>query len=145
MNVKSTILEETIKTAYKPDAYMTRYNKGLEHIVEGSKISLNLAVQQNAFFLGAIKQAMNGSLLPNPFGFDLGGQAFEGCVAIQKNLLNMALEQSTAMIEAIQESGQNTDKAMSEFSNMVQQSLIAAQKEITELAVNPLNSAAAKD
>ena len=145
MNVKSTILEETIKTAYKPDAYMTRYNKGLEHIVEGSKISLNLAAQQNAFFLGAIKQAVNGSLLPNPFGFDQGGHAFEGCVAIQKNLLNMAMEQSTAMIEAIQESGQNTDKAMSEFSDMVQQSLIAAQKEITELAVNPLNSAAAKD
>lgn len=137
MNNKPSILEETIQAAYNPDACATQLNKGLEQVVEVGNISMKLAAKQSSFFLNAITKALTGSLLPNPFGFDLGGPALEGCVAMQKKMLDMALQQSTAVMEAIQESGNR-----SEFSNMIQQSLNTAQKEITELAANPLNSAA---
>jgi hypothetical protein len=144
MKFKPSILEETIKAAYNPDAYATQLNKGLEQVVEGGKMSMKLAAQQNAFFLNAMTKALSGSLMPNPFGFNLGGQALEGYAAIQKNMLDVAMEQGTAVIEAIQESGKKVEKANSEFSNMVQQSLSAAQKEITKLAVNPLDSSEVK-
>lgn len=130
MKFKPTILEETIQATYSPDAYATQLNKGLEQVVEGGKISMKLATQQNAFFLNAITKALSGSLLPNPFGFDLGGPALESCVAMQKNMLEIAMAQSTAVMEAIQESTKIADKSKSEFSNVVEQSLTAAQKEI---------------
>jgi hypothetical protein len=141
---KPSILEESIKATYNPDAYATQLNKGLEQVVAGGKISMKLAVQQNAFFLNAFTKALSGSLLPNPFGFDLSNPVLEGCAAFQKNMLDMAMEQSTAVIEAMEESGKNAEKANSEFFHMVQQSLSVAQKEITELAANPLKSSAAK-
>ncbi len=141
MKYTPSILEETIRATYSPDACATQLNKGVEHVVEGGKISMKLATQQNAFFLNAFTKALSGSLMPNPFGFSLGGPALESCVALQKNMLEMAMGQSTAVIEAIQESA---EKATTEFCNMVQQSLTAAQKEIKEPAVIPFKSPAPK-
>ncbi len=80
---------------------------------------MKLAAQQNAFFLNAITKVLSGSLLPNPFGFELSGPVLDGCVAIEKNMLDMALEQSTAVIEAIQKTGKAAEKATSEFSKIV--------------------------
>ena len=137
-NAKSTKLEETIEATFSPVACATLYNKGLERAVEVSKTTLNLAAQQNADLLAAIKKALKGSSLPGTFVFDLAGQAFEGLIAVQKNLLDLALEQSNAAIEAIQEYGQDATKAKSEFGNVLQASLdrsIAAQNSVVEFAV----------
>ena len=144
MKYTPTILEEKIRATYNPDAYATQLNDGLEQAVEGGKISMKLATRQNAFFLDAITKALSGSLMPNPFGFNLGGPALESCVALQKDMLKMAMEQGTAVMEAIQESGKTAEKVRSEFRGMVQHSLSAAQKEITEPGVIPFKSSAPK-
>ena len=141
MNNKLSALEETIKATYNPEAFSAQLNKGVEQAAEGGKISMKLIAQQNALFLNAFTKAMSGSLLPNPFGFTLASPAMEDCLALQKEMLAKAMEQSTAVMEAIQEAGK---KATSEFTDMVQQSLNAAQKETKEPAVIPFKSPAPK-
>lgn len=141
MNNKLSALEETIKATYNPEAFSAQLNKGLEQAAEGSKISMKLIAQQNALVLNAFTKAMSGALMPNPFGFTLAGPAMEECIALQKEMLAKAMEQGTAMIEAIQEAG---NKATSEFTNMVQQSLATAQKEITELTTSPEKTSSGK-
>jgi hypothetical protein len=137
-NAKSTKLEETIEATFCPVALATQYNKGLERVIDASKTSLDQAVQQNAEILASIKKALKGTSLPNLFVIDLAGQAFEGAVAVQKNLLNLALEQSVATAEAFQAYRQDATKAQSEFGNVLQASLdrsIAAQNSVIEYAV----------
>ena len=77
---------------------------------------MKLATQQNAFFLNAMTKVLSGSLLPNPFGFALGGPTLESFVALQKDMLEMAMEQGTAAIEAIQESGKTAEKVTTWFN-----------------------------
>ena len=140
MKFKESILDETIKATYNPEAFAAQLNKGLEQVAEGSKISMKAIAQQNAAFLNSITKALSGPSLANPFGFVFGGQALESCIAMQKEMLARAMEQSTAVLEVMQEAGKTADKATAEFTNMIQQSLAAAEKEITELTVKPLNS-----
>ena len=130
MKYKLSIMEETLKATCNPEAFSAQLNKGMEQAAEGSKISMKLIAQQNALVLNAFTKAMSGALMPNPFGFTLTNPAMEDCFALQKEMLAKAMEQGTAMMEAMQEAG---TKATSEFTTMVQQSLTTAQKEITEL------------
>jgi polyhydroxyalkanoate synthesis regulator protein len=139
-NSKPKLLEETIKATYSPEAFTAQFNKGVEQAIEGSKISMKVITQQNALFLNAITKALSGSLLPNPFGFALGGQALEDCVAMQKEMMAAAMQQGAAVIEAIQEAGKTADKATTELTNMVQQSLTTTQKEIVDLGVKGSSS-----
>lgn len=140
-NVKSTKLEETIEATYCPVACATLVNKGFERVVEAGKISLNLAAQQNADLLAAIKKAIKGTPLASLPVFELAGPAFEGAIAIQKNLLDMALEQSNAALAsfgAIKEAGLDANKLKAEFSNLMQATAdrsTAAQNSVVEYAV----------
>jgi hypothetical protein len=144
MKFKQSILEETLQATCNPETFSAQLNKGLEQAAEGGKISMKVIAQQNALFLNAITKAMTGSLLPNPFGFALGGPTLEDCVAMQKQMLAMAMQQGTAVMEAVQEAGKTAERATSEFTNMVQQSLTDAQKEISELTANPLKTSSRK-
>ena len=130
MKFKLSALEETLKASCNPEAFSAQLNKGMEQAAEGSKISMKLIAQQNALVLNAFTKAMTGALMPNPFGFALTNPAMEASLAMQKEMLAKAMEQGTAMMEAMQEAG---TKATSEFTSMVQQSLTTTQKEITEL------------
>lgn len=134
MNNKLSILEETLKATCNPEAFSAQVNKGLEQAAEGSKISMKVIAQQNALILNAFTKAMSGSLLPNPFGFTLAVPGMEDYFAMQKEMLAKAMEQGTAVMEAMQEAG---NKATAEFTSMVQQSLTTAQKEIAERTANP--------
>jgi hypothetical protein len=140
-NVKSTKIEETIEAALCPVAVATLANKGFERVVEAGKISLNLAAQQNADVLAAIKKALKGTPLATLPVLDLAGQAFEGLVAVQKHLLDLALEQSAATvasIESAKEIGLDANKAKAEFTSALQATLdrsIAAQNSVVEYAV----------
>ena len=108
-NTKSTKLEEmTID--------YTLYTKGLERTIELSKSGLDQAVKQNAEILAAIKKALKGTSLPGLFVLDLAGEAIEGFVAVQKSLLDLALEQNNASIEAVQAYGKDADKAKAELA-----------------------------
>jgi hypothetical protein len=133
---KSTKLQpETIDLTSCPAACATLYQKGLERAADATKLSLNLALQQNADILGAIKNALKGSNLPGLFVLDLAAQAAEGCVAVQKQLIDLALEQSNAAIQALQNLGQNAGDVQGDVAAAVQASLdrsVAAQNTVVE-------------
>jgi len=135
-NAKSTKTEETIENVFCPVAYATLATKAVERAVEAGKITLNLAAQQNADILAAIKKALKNTPLANLPGLDLAGQAVEGYIAIQKNLLDLAQEQFEAALEASQQT--DISKAKSEINSILQASLdrsIAAQNQVVDFAV----------
>jgi len=76
------------------------YQKGVEQAVETSKSSLKLAIQQNAEIIAAIKNALKGTSLPGLFVLDLAAQAFQGYITVQVKLMDLALQQSNATINA---------------------------------------------
>ena len=108
--VKSTKMEaEVIDLTSCSAACADLCEKGLERAVDATKVVLNLSLQQNADILAAIKKALKGSNLPGLFVLDLAGQAAEGYVAVQKQLLDLALEQSSAALKALQNLNINAD------------------------------------
>ena len=134
-STKST-KEETTEVSYSTAAYATLLNKGLERVVEVSKTSLDLAIEQNTELLASCKKALKASPMPNLFLLDLAGSAFEGYVALQKNLLGLALEQSTAVIDAVQDS-LDASKSKDDISALIQQSMdrtVAAQNSVLDYA-----------
>ena len=141
MSAKATKIEETIEATFCPIACANLANKGFERVIEASKTTLDLAAQQNAEILAAVKKAIKGTPLASLPVFELAGPAVEGFIAIQKNLLDLALEQSTAMIaafEALKGAGLDADKAKAELANVLQASVdrsAAAQNSVVEFAV----------
>jgi len=133
-NTKST--KEEASEIYSTAAYATLFNKGLERVVEVSKSSLDLAVEQNTEFLASCKKALKATQMPGLFLFDIAGSAFEGYVALQKNLLGLAVEQSTSVIDAAQEYSQDAGKAKG-INALIQQSMdrtVAAQNSVLDYA-----------
>jgi hypothetical protein len=96
---------ETTEATYCPVASATLFNNGSKRVVELSKTSLDLAVEQNTEILASCKKALKASSMPGLFLFDLAGQAFEGYVTLQKSLLDLAVEQSTAVADVVQRAG----------------------------------------
>jgi hypothetical protein len=135
--------KETIEATFSPAAVAAQYTKGLERAVEVSKTNLDQAVQQNAEILASIKKNLKNSSLPGTFVFDLAGEAFVGFVAVQKNLLDLALEQNAAAVAAFQAYGQDASKAKADFSNVLQASLdrsVAAQTSVVDYVVKQAKS-----
>ncbi len=116
-NTKST-KEETNEMTYDTAAFATLFNKGLERVAEVSKSSLDLAVAQNTEFLASCKNALKIPM-PGLSLFDMAGSAFEGYVALQKSLLGLAVEQSTAVVNATQ---WDADKAKGGINALIEQS-----------------------
>jgi hypothetical protein len=77
--------------------------------------------------------------IPGAFLFDLADQAFEDFVKLQKSLLDLAVEQSTAVVKASKEIVQDTGKAKVEITELIKKSAdrtAAAQKSVLEFATN---------
>jgi hypothetical protein len=135
-NAKSTMMEETLEAICNPITYLSLYQKGLERMVEAGKITLNMSAQQNNDILAAMKKALKSTQL-DLSGLDLASQAFEGYIAIQKNMLDMALEQTASLIESIEECLSDSSKAKSELANMMQLTVdrsINAQNTVVDFA-----------
>jgi hypothetical protein len=135
MNTNTHATEaETIKATYCPAEYATLFNNGSKRVIEVSKTTLDLAVQQNNELLASCKKALQASM-PGLFLFDLAGQAFEGYVTLQKSLLDLAVEQSTAAVEATHI--HDASKAKAGIQILMQQSVertVTAQKSVLEFA-----------
>ncbi len=131
-----TMKTEVEITMYNTAAFTTLCKKGLERIVQVSKTSLDMAAEQNAEVLASCKKALSASPMPGLFLFDLAGQAFEGYVALQKNLMGLAVEQSSSMMDTAQE--YNRDASKSEGMNaLIQQSVdraIAAHNSVLDFS-----------
>jgi hypothetical protein len=120
-----------------PFASATLFSKGLERVIEASKTSLDLAVEQNAEVLASCKKALNASFMPGLFLFDWAGQAFEGYVTLQKGLLDFTLEQSNTLAEATHEYRHDASRAQAGITNAFRHSVDhadAAQKTVLDLA-----------
>lgn len=102
---------ETAEAAYRPGAYVSLFSEGLARVVEVSKTSLDLMVEQNTEVLGSCRKALKGSSLPGLFLLDLAGQAFEDWATLQKSLLDLTVEQSSTVLEAAQRYGRGTAKS----------------------------------
>ena len=137
MSAKIAKPEDTLTVSLCPAAYAGEINKGFERIVEASQTSLDLAAQQNADILVAIGKALKSLPMADLTPLEMAGAAFEGYVTIQKTLLDMAMEQSNAVVEAIEVSGSDVSKASEEFSKLFRATLdrsTAAQNLVAEYA-----------
>jgi hypothetical protein len=129
---------ETTEATCCPFASATLFSKGLERVIEVSKTSLDLAVEQNAEVLASCKKALNASSMPGSFLFDIAGKAFEGYVTFQKSLLDLTVEQNTTAVEAAHEYSHDASKAKEGIAHVIRQSVDhaeAAQKTALDLAV----------
>jgi hypothetical protein len=128
---------ETTEATNCSFAAATLFSKGLERVIEASKTSLDLAVEQNAEVLASCKKALNASSMPGSFLFDMAGKAFEGYVTFQKSLLDFTVEQNSATVEAAHRYSHDASKAKEEITHAIRQSVDhaeAAQKTALDLA-----------
>lgn len=122
MTAKTKNIEETREASYSPVACATLAINGAERFMKASKTWLNLAAEQNGEILLGMKRALEGTPWSELPILDLMAQACEGYFAIQNDLLDLTLEQITAVIRAFQVSGMDLEKARSEFANVLQTS-----------------------
>jgi hypothetical protein len=137
MTAKIAKPEEILTVSLCPAAYASEINKGFERIIEASQTSLDLAAQQNADILAAVRKALKNVPMADLTPLEVAGAAFEGFVNIQKTLLDMTMEQSNAVVEAIEASGGDVSKASEEFSKLFRATLdrsSAAQNMVAEYA-----------
>jgi hypothetical protein len=125
---------QTAKATRCPVAYATLLNEGLLRAVEVSKTCINFAAEQNAAVLASHSKALNASPMPALFLFELAAQAFEFCVSFQKNLIDVAFEQSIAVIRATQEYSDNIVQTNAGSPDITQQSLDGAETSIQNRA-----------
>jgi hypothetical protein len=116
----------------------TLFSKGLERVIEASKTSLDLAVEQNAEVLDSCKKALSASSMPGSFLFDMAGKSFDGFVTFQKSLLDFTAQQNATAIEAAHSYSHYANKATEEITHVIRRSVDhgeAAQKTALDLAV----------
>jgi hypothetical protein len=89
-----------------PIACANLYQKNLEQAVEASKTALKMSAHQHAEIVAGIKTALKGITLPGMFILDLAAQAVAGYITVQVKLMDMALQQSSATIQAMVNFGQ---------------------------------------
>jgi hypothetical protein len=126
---------ENTEATYYPGAYATLFSKGLVRVVEVSKTTLDLAVEQNTEVLASYKKVLRESSMPGLFLFDLAGQAFEGYVTLQKALLDLAVGQSTAVAKGVEEYIHDPSEANAVIAKVIRQSvdhMDAAQKSVLD-------------
>jgi len=122
MTAKAKNFTETLEAGYRPEAFAALAISGAGRAIEASKTWLNLAANQNADILDAMKKALAGTPWAGLPLLELTEQAVEGYVAIQNELLDLTLEQITAVTNACQAAGTDVEKAKSEFANVLRTS-----------------------
>lgn len=122
MSDKAKNIVEKLEAIYSPVACATMVIQGTERVIEASKACLNLAASQNAEIVANTRKVLQGTPFAELPIFGLIGQAVEGYVAIQNELLDLSLEQITAVINAFQVTGTSVEMAKSEFANVLQTS-----------------------
>jgi hypothetical protein len=135
---------ETTESTCCPFASATLFSKGLERVIEASKTSLDLAVEQNAEVLASCKKALSASSMPGSFLFDMAGQAMEGYVTFQKSLLDFTAEQNATAVEAAHRYSHDASKAKEGIAHVIRQSVDhaeAAQKTALDLAAKQTKEA----
>jgi hypothetical protein len=114
------------------DTFIPLYEKNVERLAELEKKSLEVAAEQNAEWMEACKKTFRlAPETPGLFLFDLLGQTFERFVEAQKDVIDLAVEQSHAVAGLAKERGASATKMAEGVTALFQQTVehsVAAQK-----------------
>jgi hypothetical protein len=114
------------------ETFIPLYEKNVERLADLEKKSLEAAAEQNAEWMEAWKKSFQLSPeSPGLFLFDLLGQTFEHFVETQKDIIDLAVEQTHAVVGLAKERGSHatklTEGVTALFRKTVEHS-VAAQK-----------------
>jgi dsDNA-binding SOS-regulon protein len=133
---KQTEVTETIATLY---------TKSVERLADAQKTVLDMALQQNTEVIGAWKKiAKSVPDSPIPSILDLAGGMFGQFVDLQKDAIDLALEQSNALAGLAGERYDFIAKAGDTVKTIVQdtvQRAAAAQKNVIEFSATQTKTA----
>jgi len=134
----STTRKSTKSPAPKADknevveTFIPLYTKNVERLAALQKKSLEIAAEQNAELIDACKKTLrNIPEAPGMFLFDLVGQTFDRFVETQKGAIDLAVEQSHAVVGLAKERGASASKVAEGVTALFKQSVeqsVAAQK-----------------
>ena len=144
MSATKTIKPETIDLTACPVACAALYQKGLARAVETTETYLDMAVKQNAEIVAAIKKALKGTEVPGLFILDLGSQALEGLVLVQKQLMGLGMEQIAAALEALKNLDLTSGDMKADIAGAFEAALdrsLTAQSTVTEYAAKQTKAA----
>lgn len=123
----------------------TLYTKSIERIADVQKKTLDLALQQNAEVVGAWKSfAKAAPDSPIPSILDLAGSMFGQLVELQKGAIDLALEQSQALVELASERADYITNAGETVKTIVQDTVkrvAATQKNVIEFSATQTKTA----
>lgn len=89
------------------ETFLPLYEKGVEHMAEIQKKSLELAARQNTEWTGALKKAFHfAPETPAAFWIDAAGRTFEKYVDIQKEFIEHVVDQAHAAAKFNREYGE---------------------------------------
>jgi hypothetical protein len=116
--------------------FIPLYTKNVQRVADLQKKSLEVAAEQNAELIENYKKAL--SFIPEgpaSFWFDLVGQTFDRFVEVQKENIDLAVEQTHVLTELGRERGALAAKFVDGGAGLFQQTVehsVAAQKKNLE-------------
>lgn len=114
------------------DVFIPLYEKNVERLADLEKKALETAAEQNTEWMEACKKTFRLTPeMPGLFLFDLLGQTFERFVETQKDVIDLAVEQSHTVAGLAKERGASATKLVEGVTALFQQTVehsVAAQK-----------------
>jgi hypothetical protein len=105
-----------------PADFVNLFMKVVEQAAELQKKALEAATKQTAEVITASKKTIQA--MPSvPGMFDTVQQGFERYVEAQKNIIDLVVQQTAAMVETAKQSGSSAQKVVEDFTKSVQQSI----------------------
>lgn len=118
------------------DTLIPAYEKNVERLAELGKKSLEVAAEQNSEWIEACKKAFHlGPDTPGLFLFDLFGQTFGRFVESQKDVIDLAVEQTRTVANLSKERGASASKVADDVTALFQKTVehsVAAQKKVLD-------------
>jgi len=121
------------------ETFLPLYKKNVERVAEFHKKALEIAADQANEAMEAWKKVLD--VVPNTpglFMFDLFGQSFERLVETEKGMIDLAMEQSEALLNLARERGASAetvlDSATGIFQKTVDHSLAVHKKTLDHFA-----------
>lgn len=125
--------------------FIPLYTRNVQRVADLQKKSLEVAAEQNSELIENYKKAF--SFIPEgpaSFWFDLVGQTFDRFVEVQKENIDLAVEQTTVLTELGRERGALAAKFVDGGAGLFQQTLehsVAAQKKNLEFCAGQQKAA----
>jgi hypothetical protein len=131
----STATKPSKEAADKIDAaetFLPLYTKGVEQLAAIQTKSLEVAAQQNANWIAACKKAFNiAPTTPVTFWMDLAERTFDKYVEIQKDVIDLTVEQTQSVAKIAKETEDTPERRaalMDVFHRSIERSVAAQHK-----------------